>query len=169
MAADDGRQDAWAAELYARARKARAQSWALQRQVRAARQQVVANREQLRARRARAGQLMQLWPALEGRDRLRHSAISRLQARLASMPVIEQAKGIMMAECGWTAEQAFDALRQASQRENVKVRELATRIVARTADPAASGRDRGPGQRPPPPGEAGVQLLAADRRGSRSA
>jgi hypothetical protein len=169
MAADDGRQDAWAAELYARARQARAQSWVLQRQVRAARQQVAANREQLRARRARAEQLAQLWPALEGRDRLRYSAISRLQARLASMPVIEQAKGIMMAECGWTAEQAFDALRQASQRENVKVRELAARIVTRTADPAASGRDLGPGQRQPSSGEAGVRVLAADRHRSESA
>jgi ANTAR domain-containing protein len=52
-----------------------------------------------------------------GADRLRYSAYARLQARLASMPVIEQAKGIIMAHCGWPEDQAFDALRRASQRE----------------------------------------------------
>ena len=54
-------------------------------------------------------------------DRLRYSVSARLQARLASMPVIEQAKGIIMAQYGWPEEQAFDALRRASQRENIKV------------------------------------------------
>jgi AmiR/NasT family two-component response regulator len=51
---------------------------------------------------------------------------------MASMPVIEQAKGILMAQYGWPEEQAFDALRRASQRENMKVRDLAASIVART-------------------------------------
>jgi AmiR/NasT family two-component response regulator len=32
---------------------------------------------------------------------------------MASMPVIEQAKGILMAQYGWPEEQAFDALRRA--------------------------------------------------------
>src|SRR5262249_9463404 len=58
-------------------------------------------------------------------DRLRYSAYARLQARLASMPVIEQAKGIIMARQGCPEDQAFEALRRASQRENVKVRDLA--------------------------------------------
>jgi AmiR/NasT family two-component response regulator len=31
------------------------------------------------------------------------------------MPVIEQAKGIIMAQCGLPEDQAFDALRRASQ------------------------------------------------------
>lgn len=66
-------------------------------------------------------------------DRLRRSAYARLQARLSSMPVIEQAKGILMAQYGWSEEQAFDVLRRASQRENTKVRDLAVRIVARAA------------------------------------
>lgn len=56
------------------------------------------------------------------------------------MLVIEQAKGINMAHCGWTADQAFDALRRASQRENIKVRELAGMVVAKTVQ-----------QAPPPP------------------
>jgi len=73
-------------------------------------------------------------------DRLRYSAYARLQAKLASMPVIEQAKGIIMARYGWSEDQAFDALRRASQRENVKVRDLAASIVARTTRPAPGRR-----------------------------
>jgi AmiR/NasT family two-component response regulator len=48
---------------------------------------------------------------------------------MATMPVIEQAKGIVMAqqECG--PEEAFDLLRRASQRSNVKVHVLAEQIV----------------------------------------
>jgi hypothetical protein len=80
---------------------------------------------------ARARQLHQL--SLSGQqDRLQYSATARLQARLASMPVIEQAKGILMAQCGWTPEEAFDALRRTSQRSNVRVRDLAAVIVAKT-------------------------------------
>ena len=53
-------------------------------------------------------------------------------ARLESMPVIEQAKGIMaQSHCG--NAQAFDLLRRASQRGNVPVRDLAAQIVAKTA------------------------------------
>lgn len=69
----------------------------------------------------------------DGPDRLRHSAYARLQAQLASMPVIEQAKGIMMARYGWGEDEAFDALRRASQRSNIRVRDLAATIVAGTA------------------------------------
>jgi AmiR/NasT family two-component response regulator len=35
------------------------------------------------------------------------------------MPVIEQAKGILIAQTGCTPEEAFDMLRRASQRSNV--------------------------------------------------
>jgi len=73
-------------------------------------------------------------------DRLRYSAYARLQAKLASLPVIEQAKGIIMAQYGWTEDQAFDALRRVSQRENIKVRDLAISIVARAASPASVWR-----------------------------
>jgi hypothetical protein len=64
------------------------------------------------------------------------------------MPVIEQAKGIIMSQCGWPEDQAFDALRRASQRENIKVRDLAAQIVHRTAHSASAQRQ------PPPPGAA---------------
>src|SRR5215831_3352086 len=73
-------------------------------------------------------------------DRLRYSAYARLQAQLASMPVIEQAKGIIMAQYGWSEDQAFDVLRRASQRENIKVRDLAVSIVAQAVSPAPARR-----------------------------
>jgi hypothetical protein len=59
--------------------------------------------------------------------------LARLLARLDAMPVIEQARGIIMArqECG--PEEAFDLLRQASQRANVKVHVLAAQMVEQTA------------------------------------
>jgi ANTAR domain-containing protein len=56
-------------------------------------------------------------------------AFARLRSRLATMPVIEQAKGIVMAQQGCGPEEAFDLLRRASQRNNVKVHELAEQIV----------------------------------------
>lgn len=46
------------------------------------------------------------------------------------MPVVEQAKGILMAQQGCGPDEAFDLLRRASQRGNIKVHVLATRIVA---------------------------------------
>jgi len=49
--------------------------------------------------------------------------------RLGTMPVIEQAKGILMARHGGGPEEAFDLLRRASQRFNVPVRILAARLV----------------------------------------
>jgi hypothetical protein len=50
-------------------------------------------------------------------------------ARLDTMPMIEQAKGILMAQQGCGPDEAFDLLRRASQRFNVPVRVLAARLV----------------------------------------
>jgi hypothetical protein len=55
-----------------------------------------------------------------GRDLLQHSEHARLLARLESMPVIEQAKGIIMAQSHCGHAQAFDLLRRASQRSNIR-------------------------------------------------
>ena len=63
------------------------------------------------------------------REMLHDSVFARLQARLDSMPVIEQAKGIVMAQNRCGPEEAFDLLRRTSQRANVKVSVLAERIV----------------------------------------
>lgn len=72
-----------------------------------------------------------------GRQRLMDSAYARLQARLETMPVIEQAKGIVMAQERCGPEEAFDLLRRASQQANVKVYVLAASLVEQVAGKAA--------------------------------
>jgi hypothetical protein len=67
------------------------------------------------------------------REILHDSAFARLQARLDTLPVIEQAKGIVMAQSRCGPEAAFDLLRRASQSANVKVSVLAERIVKQAA------------------------------------
>ena len=87
----------------------------------------------------------------QGRSRreiLHSSAFARLQARPDSMPVIEQAKGVLMAEQRCGPDEAFDLLRRASQRANVRVSVLAAQIVEQissgasgpSAAPAINGR-----------------------------
>jgi hypothetical protein len=80
------------------------------------------------ARRARLNDL----PSRPQGDLLQRSEYWRLRARLETMPVIEQAKGIIMAQQGCDPEEAFDLMRRASQRSNVPVRELAAQLVATT-------------------------------------
>ena len=53
----------------------------------------------------------------------------QLQEAMSSRAVIEQAKGVLMAEQGCGPDEAFELLRVASQRENVKIRDIAQRIV----------------------------------------
>lgn len=48
---------------------------------------------------------------------------------LASRDVIGQAKGMLMAREGITAEEAFETLRRGSQRLNIKLREVAERVA----------------------------------------
>ena len=69
------------------------------------------------------------------REILHDSAFARLQARLETMPVIEQAKGILMAQYRCPPEEAFDLLRRASQSANIKVSVLAAQIVEQIASP----------------------------------
>jgi GAF domain-containing protein len=54
-----------------------------------------------------------------------------LRHAMASRATIEQAKGILMARGGVTPEQAFEMLVRASQRENRKLRQVATDLVER--------------------------------------
>jgi hypothetical protein len=80
------------------------------------------------------------------RELLYTSGYARLQARLETMPVIEQAKGVLMAQTGCGAQEAFDMLRRASQRSNTRVRDLAGEIVSRAGTPRgarAMVQDRG--------------------------
>jgi AmiR/NasT family two-component response regulator len=52
---------------------------------------------------------------------------------MVSRATIEQAKGILMAQSAMTSEAAFEMLREASQRENRKIREIAQELVERAA------------------------------------
>ena len=69
------------------------------------------------------------------REVLHRAAFARLQAKLDTMPVIEQAKGVLMAQHHCGPDEAFDLLRRASQRANVKVSVLAQQIVTQVASP----------------------------------
>lgn len=60
-----------------------------------------------------------------------HELSEQLQTALRSRPVIEQAKGVLVAREGCTTEEAFDMLRRASQRTNIKLRDMAALIVER--------------------------------------
>ena len=54
-------------------------------------------------------------------------------ARLGFIPVVEQAKGIVMAQQGGGPVEAFDLLRRASQRASVRVHVLAAQLVEHVA------------------------------------
>jgi GAF domain-containing protein len=59
----------------------------------------------------------------------------RLDQSMQARAIIEQAKGILMGAQRCTGDQAFDLLVKASQRENVKLRDIATRLVDNAANP----------------------------------
>lgn len=63
--------------------------------------------------------------------------VEDLRAALTSRPVIDQAKGILMGQHGCTADEAFEMLADASQRQNRKLRDIARGIVdsVQGADP----------------------------------
>jgi hypothetical protein len=68
------------------------------------------------------------------RERCSCPEYARLLARLETMPVIEQAKGIVMARHRCGEAEAFDIIRRASQQSNVPVRDLAAQLVAGVSD-----------------------------------
>lgn len=54
---------------------------------------------------------------------------SQLQSALTSRAVIDQALGILMSRTGSSSSEAFDRLRDRSQADNVKLRDVAQRVV----------------------------------------
>jgi anti-anti-sigma factor len=83
------------------------------------------------------------------------SAFARLAAQPETNPVVEQAKGIIMAQQRCGPEEAFDLLRRASQRANVKVTVIATRLIAQVSgQPPAKDAAR-----QPPPAPAGTVVV----------
>ncbi|MGH3621183.1 MAG: response regulator, partial [Sciscionella sp.] len=61
--------------------------------------------------------------------------VANLEAALSTRGVISQAVGILMAQRHCDAEIAFELLNKASQNSNVKVHDVASRIVARASRP----------------------------------
>jgi GAF domain-containing protein len=59
-----------------------------------------------------------------------------LEEALATRDIIGQAKGILMERHGIGAEAAFDLLREASQRRNIKLRQVAETLVATAGERA---------------------------------
>ncbi len=55
--------------------------------------------------------------------------VAELEGKLATLPVIEQAKGALMATYGITADAAFALLRFHSQHRNVKLRVIAAQLT----------------------------------------
>jgi AmiR/NasT family two-component response regulator len=53
--------------------------------------------------------------------------------------MIEQAKGMIIAEQGCSADEAFQLLVNASQRSHLKLHDLATDLVERARERAAAG------------------------------
>lgn len=85
--------------------------------------------------------------------RLLRAEVAQLRHAIESRPVIDQARGVLMAAHSCTPEQAWHILREASQRTNTKLREVAAALVASTA----------PGG-PAPPGALRAALRAAVAR-----
>ena len=65
--------------------------------------------------------------------------VQQLQTALLSRAEIEQAKGIIMARSRVDPDEAFQLLRRRSQHENVKLRDVARRIVAAASAKATTG------------------------------
>ena len=59
-----------------------------------------------------------------------HTELVQLRAAMHSRPVIDQAKGILIARHSCTADEAFVMLSEASQRANRKLRDIAVDVVA---------------------------------------
>ena len=73
-----------------------------------------------------------------------------LTTALESRGTIEQAKGMIMARQGCDADEAFDILRRASQRENRRLRDIARDMVTRNPSAAGDEPDRPPTNPPQP-------------------
>ena len=168
MPAGDANMEGHVHDLYAQARAARRQAKLLAGELAESRRKT---RENLRLIQDSWDEAMRLRARRQAyrtdQDWLRRSAYARLQARLATMPVIEQAKGILMAQYGWAADRAFEVLRRVSQRENVKVRDLAASIVARAARSAPAQR-RPAGAPSTAPQSGGESVRRADSGGANN-
>ncbi|MFE6195226.1 ANTAR domain-containing response regulator [Streptomyces sp. NPDC057838] len=70
--------------------------------------------------------------SLERAERLHvlQEEVDQLRQAIASRPVIDQARGILMATHGCTSDQAWHILRETSQLSNTKLRDVAAAVTA---------------------------------------
>lgn len=70
--------------------------------------------------------------ALERAERLGslRAELEQLRTAITTRPVIDQARGILMAAHACTSQQAWDILRETSQRSNTKLRTVAAAVTA---------------------------------------
>ena len=100
----------------------------------AVRQESRALRQSSEEARARARAIRdQIRRGRSRRQVLHDSVYARLLARQETLSAIEQAKGIIMAQQRCGPQEAFDLLRRASQRTNVKLHVLAAQLVEHIA------------------------------------
>ncbi|MGA5899982.1 ANTAR domain-containing protein [Streptomyces venetus] len=96
--------------------------------------------------------------SLERAERLHvlQEEVEQLRQAIASRPVIDQARGILMATHGCTSDEAWHILRETSQLSNTKLREVAAAVTTSAETNA-----------PPPPPElrTALQRAIARRRG----
>ncbi|WP_252538662.1 ANTAR domain-containing response regulator [Streptomyces sp. RO-S4] len=97
--------------------------------------------------------------ALERQERLHllQEEVEQLRQAIASRPVIDQARGILMATYGCSSDEAWHILRDASQLSNTKLRTVAESL---TASAAAEGIA-------PPPEVRTALARALERRSTR--
>ncbi len=74
-----------------------------------------------------------------------------LHRALSSRDVIGQAKGILMERAGLSAPEAFDVLRRASQRLNLRITDLAEHLAQTGMLPDEQGEEHQPGRSEAPP------------------
>ncbi|MFD3502615.1 ANTAR domain-containing protein [Streptomyces sp. NPDC058676] len=96
--------------------------------------------------------------ALERAERLKQlqEEVDQLRQAIVSRPVIDQARGILMATHACTSDEAWTILREASQLSNTKLRTVAEAVTAST------GTDG-----PPPPKDVRAALRTAVARHGR--
>ncbi|MFE9438192.1 ANTAR domain-containing protein [Streptomyces sp. NPDC006602] len=96
--------------------------------------------------------------AVERAEQLRHlqEEVDQLRQAIVSRPVIDQARGILMATHACTSDEAWTILREASQLSNTKLRTVAAAVTASTGSDGS-----------PPPEELRAALRTAAARRER--
>ncbi len=70
------------------------------------------------------------------REHVEELGAEDLRRLATTLPVIEQAKGVLMGYCGCDAAAAFDFLTRWSSTQNLKVRVVAAAVVAAASRPS---------------------------------